>query len=247
MGKVLIGLVIGLLIGGVATFFFFVGVPRAEQAPGTPIQKPDPAGSSAGTTQIVLRQALFNEVLTTIFNDMNDPTFSLTGGSAPQPSADGCASAITILEQGSGAQTSVNFQNNRLEAPIAFSGAYNSAFGCFKFNGWANSVMELRFDQTTQSVFGHLNVETVNLDNVNPLINSIVTPVVQSTLNARVNPIKIVDGQQIAVNLPIESANGTLVANVTDVRAEVTENALNLYVQYDMKSGQSGQSEQPPQ
>ncbi|HEX6279729.1 MAG TPA: hypothetical protein VFZ49_06885 [Pyrinomonadaceae bacterium] len=247
MGKVLIGLVIGLLIGGVATFYFFVGVPRAEQAPGTPIQKPDPSGPSAGTAQIVLRQALFNEVLSTIFHDMSDPTFALTGGSVPPPSADGCASAITILEQGSGAQTGVNFQNNRLEAPIAFSGAYNSAFGCFRFNGWANSVMELRFDQSTQSVFGQLNVETVNLDNVNPLINSIVTPVVQSTLNARVNPIKIVDGQQIAVNLPIESANGTLVANVTDVRAEVTENALNLFVQYDVTGGQSGQSEQPPQ
>ena len=240
MGKVLIGLVIGLLIGGVATFYFFVGVPRAQQAPGTPIQKPDPSGPSAGTAQIVLRQALFNEVLSTIFNDMKDPTFALTGGSAP-PTADGCASAITILEQGSGARTSVNFQNNRLEAPIAFSGAYSSAFGCFRFNGWANSVMELRFDQSTQSVFGQLNVETVNLDNVNPLINAIVTPVVQSTLNARVNPIKIVDGKQIAVNLPIASAGGNLVANVADVRAEVKEDALHLLIQYKVNGGQLGQ------
>ena len=38
--------------------------------------------------------------------------------------------------------------------------------------------MQLRFDRDSQSVVGQLNVETVNLDGVNPLVNAIVTPLV---------------------------------------------------------------------
>jgi hypothetical protein len=234
MGKIFIGLLIGLIVGGISTFYLFVGVPRAQQLPGAPISEPDPNGQP-GAARIVLRQDLFNQVLGTIFTDMADPTFAL--GAAGPAEGDPCPSSITILEEGSGVRTAVNFENNRLEAPIAFSGSYNSAFGCFRFNGWANSVMQLRFDAGNQSVFGQLNVETVNLDGVNPLVNAVVTPLVQSTLNTRVNPIKIVDGAQLLVNAPIASANGNLVATVSDVRAEIKERELNLFVSYDLKGG----------
>jgi hypothetical protein len=44
--------------------------PRAGKAPGAPIKPPD-ATVPAGTAQIVLRQDFFNDVLTTIFRDMN--------------------------------------------------------------------------------------------------------------------------------------------------------------------------------
>ena len=233
MGRVLIGIIVGALLGGVATFYFFVGVPRAAQPPGQPVAAPDPSGKPPGTAQIVLRQDLFNEVLSSVFNHLQDPTFPLTSA----PATGDCASTITVLQEGSGVRTAVNFQNNRLEAPIAFSGAYNSAFGCFRFTGWANSVMQLRFDPGSQSVFGQISVETVNLDGVNPVVNAVVTPLVQSSLNTRVNPVKIVDGAQLAVNAPIVSANGNLLATVSDVRAESANGALNLFVSYDVKGG----------
>jgi hypothetical protein len=67
-----------------------------------------------------------------------------------------------------------------------------------------------------------------------------VTPLVQTTLNNRVNPIPVLQGQQIALNVPIASANGNLRANVKDVRAEFKENALNLYVVYEF-SGSAAQ------
>ena len=141
------------------------------------------------------------------------------------------------MPEGSGVRTNVLFANNRLEAPLAFRGSYNSPFGCVQFTGWASSVMELRFDQATQSVFGQINVETVNLDGVNPIVNAVVTPLVQSTLNSRVNPVRILDGQQVAVDSPIASANANLKAAVKDVRAEVRDGALNLFVEYDFASG----------
>jgi len=97
--------------------------------------------------------------------------------------------------------------------------------------------MQLRFDRDSQSVVGQLNVETVNLDGVNPLVNAIVTPLVQSTLNSRVNPVKIIDGTQTAVNTPVASVKANLVARVNDVRAEVREKALNLFIEYDFAGG----------
>jgi hypothetical protein len=108
----------------------------------------------------------------------------------------------------------------------------------YKFSGWAQSNFEMRFDAQSQTVFGQINVETVNLDGVNPIISALVTPLVQSTLNTRVNPVRIIDGRQIAIDLPIIAADGNLQAAVKDVRAEVKDRALNLYVIYDFSGGQ---------
>ena len=222
MGRLVIGLLIGLVLGGALTFYFFVGVPRAAQPPGTPILPPDPNGVPGGTAQIVLRQQFLSEALGTIFREMNAPAFPLS-----DPSTD-CEGRITIQQEGSGVQTGVSFDNDRISAPLAFTGSYASPFGCLRFSGWAQSNFEMRFDQQNQVVFGQLNVETVNLDGVNPVVSGLVTPLVQSTLNTRVNPIRILDGKQIAVDLPVAAANGNLQAQVTDVRAEVKDKALNL-------------------
>lgn len=244
MGKLIIGILIGLVVGGAITFYFFVGVPRAARSPGIPIQPPDP-NVAAGAAQIVLRQDFFNEVLNTIFRDMNDPAFPLGSGGNPGGADLGgfhyaafqdsppCAGKITMLPEGSGVQTGLRFEDNRITAPLAFSGSYNSPFGCLQFTGWAQSNLELRFDQSQQAVFGQINVETVNLDGVNPIVSGFVTPLVQTTLNSRVNPIQILQGKLIALNLPIASTGGTLQANVKDVRAEVKDDALNLYVIYE--------------
>jgi hypothetical protein len=244
MGKFLGGILIGLILGGAITFVLFVGVPRASQVPGRLINPPD-AIIPPGTAQIVLRQDFFNEVLTTVFRDMNKPTFDLASVGvddrdqtvkptyAAADESQPCDGKIRILPEGSGVQTGLRFDNNRVAAPLAFAGSLNSPFGCFPFTGWAQADLELRYDNTQQVVFGHINVETVNLDGVNPLLNGLVTPLVQSTLNNRVNPIRILDGKQIAVDMPVASAGGRLNGSVNDVRADVKDNALNLYVTYN--------------
>ena len=231
MGRLVIGLLIGFVLGGIVVFYFFVGVPQAVIAPGTPIKPPDANGVPAGASQIVLRQQFFNELLTTIFSEMNAPSFPLSS-----PSSD-CEGKITILQQGSGVQTGVSFDNGKISAPLAFTGSYASPVGCLNFTGWAQSNFEMRFEPQNQAVFGQINVETVNLDGVNPVIGALLTPIVQSTLNTRVNPIRMIDGRQIAVDLPVAAANGNLKASVADVRAEVKDNALNLYVIYDFAGG----------
>ena len=225
-------------MGGVLTYFLFVGTPRSNTRPGEVIKSPDPSGIPPGTAQVVVRQDLLNEALGTIFRELKPPTFPLgSGGDAS------CASNITILPNGSGVQTGVQFQNDKLNAPLAFTGSYNSPLGCIPFSGWAQSNLELRFDQASQSVFGIVNVETVNLDGVNPVWSGLITPIVQSTINTRVNPIRLVDGKQLAIDLPIVASGGDLEAGVNDVRAEVKENGLNLFVIYKFKGGQLQTSE----
>ena len=245
MGKIIIGLLIGLILGGIVTFYLFVGVPRAAQVPGAPILPPDANGTPPGTAQIVLKQEFFNNVLQTIFRDMNAPAFplNLTGENRTQNSelqsyallqnSNQCDGKITLLQEGSGVQTSLRFDNNRIAAPLAFSGSTSVLGNCVQFAGWAQANLELRYDADQQNVVGQINVETVNLDGVSPLIGGFVTPLVQSTLNGRVNPIQILQGKQIALSLPIAATNGNLQATVKDVRAEVKDNALNLYVIYD--------------
>lgn len=248
MAKLLIGILLGALLGGALVFFMFGGVPRAAEAPGEPIKPPDTDGVPNGTAQIVLRQDIFNEILATIFRDMNSPAFPLGlasseagGGERFGLQAEPCESTIRILPEGSGTQTSVRFENDRIAAPLVFAGSYSSPFGCLRFTGWAQTHMELRFDAQQQTVFGRIDVETVNLDGVNPVISGFVTPIVQTTLNNRVNPIQILQGEQIALNMPIAATNGTLQARVSDVRAEVRDNALNLYVIYDFSGGPATQ------
>lgn len=249
MGKFILGALLGLVIGGALVFFFFGGAPRAASLPGEPIQPPDPNGPPPGTAQIVLRQDFFNNVLQTIFRDMNAPSFPLNIGEnlKKDPNAvqyglqNQCEGRITLLPEGSGVQTGLQFQNDKIAAPLAFQGSASVLGQCVNFKGWAQANMSLRYDAAQQTVFGTINVETVNLDGVAPFVSGFVTPLVQGTLNQRVNPIQILKGEQIALNMPIAATNGNLQAKVSDVRAEVKDNALNLYVIYDFAGNKNGQ------
>jgi len=244
----LLGAILGLIIGGGAVFYFFGGAPRAAQTPpGVPILPPDPNGSPAGTASIVLNQQFFDQVLATIFRDMNAPAFplNLTGQNnfdatvRPQyanfalQNSGGCDGRIILQPEGSGVKTGVRLETGKITAPLAFTGS-TAVFGqCINFTGWAQATLQLQYDEAQQNVFGQINVETVNLDGVAPFVSGFVTPIVQTTLNNRVNPIVILRGQQIALNLPIAATGGNLNAKVKDVRSEIKENGLNLFVTYD--------------
>jgi hypothetical protein len=182
-----------------------------------------------GTAVLTLDEPFFNELLTSIFTDLGNPAFPLGA------EANGCANRITILPEGSNARTAVRFAENRVTAPLAFSGNYNiPIMGCRNFNGWAQAVIDLRYDAPQQIVFGIINVENVNLAGIDPLISNFVTPVVQNTINQRVNPIKILNTAQLNTAVPILATGGTLRAGVKDVRAEITD-ALRLHITYDFE------------
>jgi hypothetical protein len=239
MGRFFIGLILGLAAGAASIYWIFILSPHSSNVPGMPVKSPDSSGVPAGTAQLVVKKDLINDALQAIFNEMNPPSFQLGPNSqtADLQSGQACSNRITILPEGSGVQTNVHFENGKVTAPLAFTGSYASFAGCLQFSGWAQSAFDLKFDRSSQTVYGQINVETINLDGVNPVFTGIVTPIVQTTINTRVNPIKIMDGRQLAIDLPIKASNADLRASVEDVRAEVKDDALDLYVIYDFTSG----------
>lgn len=241
----LLGAIVGAIAGGALIFYLYVGAPRAAQKPlGELIKAPDQNAQPGGTAVVVLNQDFFNTVLNAIFRDINAPAFQLGQNaeiknqsneiqSFALQAAGECKSEIVLKPEGSGVATGVRFANNQINAPLAFRGS-TTVFGqCLEFTGWADTNLELRYDAAQQTVFGQANVQAVNLDGISPLVSPFVTPLVQSSLNQRVNPLQILKGEQIALSLPIQAAGGTLNARVKDVRSEIKDNALHLHLTYD--------------
>lgn len=243
MGRIIIGFIVGLLVGGAATFFLFVGTPKAVKAPGLPIKPPDASGVAPGTATVVLNQQFFDTILQTIFRDMGAPSFpvglaeskSQTNENATRFALQsGCENRIQLKPEGSGTVTSVRLENGQILAPLAFTGKASIPFiGCTDFSGWAQGNLELHFDEAQQNIYGEINVQSVNLDGISPFASPLIAQLVQTNLKGSVNPIQILRGEQIALNLPIQAAGGTLQARVKDVRSDVKENAINLYITYD--------------
>ncbi len=250
MGKLttfILGVLAGLIIGGGLIFYFIFGVP-VSNPPGTLIQPPDASGNPPGTASISLNQQFFDTVLTTIFQDMNAPSFPLSQNSENsietptqiQFESGGCDGKVTLLPSGSSVKTGVRLENGKISAPLAFRGSYSLLGFCYQFTGWANAGLKLRFDQTQQTVFGQIDVESVNLDGIPAMASGVIARYVQTALNNRVNPIVILKTSQITLNVPVAATDGTLSAKVKEVRSEIKENTLNLYVIYDFSGTKGG-------
>lgn len=242
----ILGAVVGLIFGGVLTYYLLVGTPQALEKPGQLVQAPNTEENKpSGTAQIVLNQEFFNSILQTMFDEMEAPSYplklSLNTTIKDSKSTkfalqnNQCEGKIKLLKEGSDVQTSVRFENNQMNVPLAFSGSANVFGNCVELKGWSQANLELRFDKEKQMVYGIVNVQTVNLDGIAPFITNIVTPLIQNALNQNVNPIEIINGKQISVDLPISAMGGNFQADIKDVRAEVKDKALNLYVTYDFQ------------
>lgn len=246
----ILGAVLGLIIGGGLAAYFLT--PRRAVTPvGIAIQPPDAQGSPAGTAVLELKQEFFTPILGTLLQNGKAPSFplSLTGQPSDQPVDQIQCGKITLKPEGSGTTTAVRMESGQILVPLAFSGNFNAFGNCFDFNGWAQANLELRFDQEQQNVLGQINVQTVNLDGVSPLVSGLLTQYVQSTINSRINPVEILRGQQLALKVPIKSTGSILQAQVKDVRAEVKDSSLRLYVSYNFSDAGANvvPTEQTPQ
>src|SRR5690349_24185122 len=126
-------LLLGALLGGGAAIYF-LGAPRAKAAPGVVVKAPDSGGDPPGTVVVSLDQGFVDAVLSTTFSNLGTPTFNLS-----QLNSDrfeqanfqgGCSNKITLLQEGSGTKTGVQFSNGRISAPMVFSGNYNLLGNC---------------------------------------------------------------------------------------------------------------------
>lgn len=236
-------LVLGVLLGAGAAIFF-LGIGPARTAPGVAVRPPDGQNPPA-TVVIGLEQGFVDAVLATTFSGLGTPTFQLSqtaGGNEFTAAAlqSGCTNSITLLPEGSGVKTGVQFKNGQVSAPLAFTGSYNFSGQCLQFKGWAQTNIKLYFEEPKQTVYGNVEVEGVNLEGVNPIANTFVTVFVQSAINQRVNPLVLVSEKQLSLLIPVKASNGTVKARAKDVRAEILDGSLKLHLTYEF-SGVRGE------
>jgi len=243
--KYVLILLLGILLGGGAAIFF-LGAPPAKSAPGLAVKPPDQGGTPPGTVVIAMEQSFIDAVLSTTFSGLGTPTFQLGRGNSsrleqiePAMFQGGCANTITLLPEGSGVKTGVQFRNGSISAPMAFTGSYNLA-GCMQFKGWAQTNIKLSFDQAQQTVYGHVDVEGVNLEGMNPIANNFLTVFVQSAINQKVNPLVLVSEPQLSLMIPVKASNGAVKARAKDVRAEILDGSLKLYLTYEFTGMREG-------
>lgn len=236
-------LVLGVLLGAGAAIFF-LGIGPARSAPGVPVRAPE-GQSPPATVVIGLEQSFVDAVLATTFSGLGTPTFQLSqsAGSEGITTAafqGGCTNSITLLPEGSGVKTGVQFKNGIVSAPLAFTGSYNFTGQCLQFKGWAQTNIKLYFEEPKQTVYGNVEVENVNLEGVNPIANTFVTVFVQSAINQRVNPLVLVSEQQLSLMIPVKASNGTVKARAKDVRAEILDGSLKLHLTYEFSGVKGG-------
>lgn len=238
--KYILILVLGLILGGAAAIFF-LGVPSAKAIPGARVQPPAAGDDPAGTVVITLSDGFLDQVLGTVFRDLGPPTFNLSLTNPRSNSArieraafqGGCTNSVTLAAEGDNVKTKVQFASGNITAPLVFSGNYNLLGNCMQFKGWAQTSIQLSFDQPSQTLYGRVNVEGVNLEGVAPFANNFVTVFVRTAIDSRVNPLQILRPQQLQLLIPVQASNGSVKAHVKDVRAEVQDGFLRLHITYD--------------
>jgi len=240
MKKILLTLVGGLLLGALVTAYF-LGAPRVRSLPGVPLKPPDRSGDNSGTVSVTIEEKFFDSLLGTIFTKLGPPQLKLSQLETqplirPATFQSSCNNILVLNAEGNNTKTGVRFTGGKIVAPLAFSGNYSVLTRCMSFKGTGKATVDLFFDQSKQTVYGRLNAEEVTLDDVPPVISALVTAFVRRSIDEQLNPFEVLPVSQLSLSLQVQASGGTVKANVKDVRSEIQEGALKLYLTYDFNA-----------
>lgn len=144
-----------------------------------------------------------------------------------------CSETIRLQREIDGVRTAVRFRDGKIYAPIAFSGNYNPPLiGCLNFSGWAETNVELEYNAETQSLIGRARVLNVALSGTGGVGSGLMTRLVQSAIDKRINPIQILPLDKVSFIVPIQNA-GSLRMKALGIRPEIANGFLNIRVIYD--------------
>lgn len=191
-----------------------------------------------GEATITLNEQFFNSFLDAIFDNLKPPSTPLVvTASDKQSSGDAattCPSVITLEREHAGVKTAVRFVPGKIVAPLAFSGSYNSTLlGCLAFRGSANSEWNLDFDRAAQTLQARITITEMRLENVPSLAQGSILKLVQTALDARINPLKILRPEQLSGVVPVAPSRGSLRLRAKEVRPEIVAGALQLHFVYE--------------
>ena len=145
-----------------------------------------------------------------------------------------CRESIRLRRESSGVKSSVRFRDGKIVAPIAFEGSYRMpVVGCIEVAGWAETLVDLEFDQAGQRVIAKSKVTSVSLNGTGGVGKSLLGRIVQSAVDERVNPIEVIKLERLSLLFPIQS-NGTLKLTAVGFRYTLQNGGINLHIAYDM-------------
>ncbi len=241
--------VVGFLLGVVLSACVVVPENAFAQAEHRTRARQVEEAQPAAEATVVLPEQFLNSLLDVMFTKLRAPSFplSIAGNSqqnripsnalrhaASSPASSATEQAIVLEREMNGVRTAVKFINGKIVAPIAFTGSYNVAMlGCIRFQGWADTDINLEFDRARQVLSARVQVTDIHLSNVPTLVNGIVVDMVQSSIDQRINPVEILQAAQLSTRLPIAAAGGALRLRATEVRPEIVDGALRLHIFYE--------------
>lgn len=196
-----------------------------------------PTAVPAGEVLVVLNEQLFNALVESVFTLPQPPTFPLRQGEGSAEKRPGeCASEIQLARESGGARTGVQLRDGRFTGTIAFRGSYGAPLlGCVPFEGWADTQLNLAFDQQKQALAARVEVKRVSLRGLPALVSDGVTTLVQNALDARVNPVEILRAEQVSAQLPLRrfQTGASLRLRAREVRHEILTGELRLRIVYE--------------
>lgn len=240
MTRYLLILIGGLLLGAIGAAYY-LGASRGRAMPGVPLGPPRSGDDTTGTVTVTVDDKFFDSVLGTMFRQLGPPQFQLSqnqpqSNSQPAASQNSCGDVLVLNPEGDNVKTGVRLTGGKISVPLAFTGSYNVLTQCMQFKGTAQATVDLSFDQSKETVYGQLNIEDVHLDQVPPIVSSLVTAFVRKTISQQLSAFEVLQVSHLALSLNIQASGGSVKARVKDVRAEVQEGAVKLYLTYDFSA-----------
>lgn len=206
---------------------------------------------------VALNEQFFDALLDAIFKNFDAPEFPLAQTNqkprirnpnslmtsfadeyspiaSRQSPIETCGESIRLLREINGVRTAVRFRDGRIYAPIAFSGSYNPPLvGCIEFHGYAETNIDLEYDRQSRKLLGRVRVLSVNLGGVTNLASGVLSRLVQSSIDKKINPIEILQTDKLSFIVPVQNANGSLRMRASGVRHEITNGVLNVHIAYE--------------
>lgn len=202
---------------------------------------------------ISLDEQFFDSLLDAIFSDSSPLEFPIARNSPkskvqrPKSSAlsfsnvnyqsqnSFCDEKIVLQREINGVRTAVRFREGKIYAPIAFTGSYNPPLiGCVDFQGYAETNIELEFDQNTQTLYGRAKVLNVNLGGASGVAGNLMARIVQNSIDRKFNPIEILRTDKVSFVVPIQK-NGNLKIKAVGVTHDIGQGVLNVHVAYEFQ------------
>ncbi len=191
---------------------------------------------------ITLNEPFFDALLDSAFKNFDAPEFSIAASSdkVKRPvnssafiSTETCKETIQLLRENNGVRTTVRFRDGKIYVPLAFTGNYSPPFvGCVGFSGYAETNIDLEFDQDSQRLIARAKVLNVALNGTGGVGGGVVAKLVQSSIDKKINPIEIIRMDKLSFLVPVQNG-ASLRMKAVGMRHEIGNGILNVIVAYE--------------